>query len=55
MSTAASRPLPLSLGELASLSDDELNRALRGSSMRRAKAAGLRRNIEIAKRNAGGT
>jgi epoxyqueuosine reductase len=43
------------LGELASLSDDELSGALRGSSMRRAKPAGLRRNIAIATRNARST
>ena len=40
------------IDDLATLSDDELSRLLRGSSMRRAKPAGLRRNIEAAARNA---
>jgi epoxyqueuosine reductase len=38
--------------QLAALADDELGDSLRGSPMRRAKPAGLRRNIEIAARNA---
>ena len=40
------------VGALATLTDEELADALRGSAMRRAKPAGLRRNIELAARNA---
>ena len=43
--------LPL-LAELCQAGDEELRDGLRGSAMRRAKPAGLRRNIEIAARNA---
>lgn len=41
------------LNDLASLSEDELNAALRGSAMKRAKAGGLRRNVALALENAG--
>jgi len=41
------------LVELIALSDEELSGSVTGSSMRRAKPAGLRRNIELAARNAG--
>jgi epoxyqueuosine reductase QueG len=34
------------------LTDDELRVAVRGSAMKRAKIAGLRRNIEVAVENA---
>ena len=44
------QPALLTLREMP---DDELNVALRGSAMRRAKAAGLRRNVAIALENAG--
>jgi len=40
------------LDGLTALADEELGDALRGSAMRRAKPAGLRRNIEVAARNA---
>lgn len=39
------------LVDLWKMPDDELNRAVHGSAMRRAKAAGLRRNVEIALEN----
>jgi epoxyqueuosine reductase len=42
-----------SIGDLDALSDDDLRRALKGSAMKRAGAKGLRRNLEIARRNAG--
>jgi epoxyqueuosine reductase len=38
----------VSVDELASRSDDELQTAMRGSAMRRTKIAGLRRNVTIA-------
>jgi epoxyqueuosine reductase len=41
------------LVELLQASDDELQGALRGSAMRRAKVAGIRRNAAIAASNAG--
>ena len=44
------------LVSLSRKSDDELREATRGSAMRRAKVAGLRRNLAVAlanKRNAG--
>lgn len=40
-----------SVDALAAMSDEEMTVALRHSAMKRAKAAGLRRNIEIAKKN----
>lgn len=40
------------LADLARLPDEDLRAALRGSAMRRAKPAGLRRNIAIALENA---
>jgi epoxyqueuosine reductase len=40
--------------DLLQLSDDSLRAALRGSSMKRAKAAGIRRNVKIAADNARG-
>lgn len=40
------------IADLSALSDDELQRSLAGSSMRRAKVAGLRRNIAAAVANA---
>ncbi len=40
------------LADLAHMSDDEMQAALRGSPMKRAKTAGLRRNIEMAVTNA---
>jgi epoxyqueuosine reductase len=43
------------LADLVSLSrksDDELREAMRGSAMRRAKVAGLRRNLAVALANA---
>jgi epoxyqueuosine reductase len=43
-----------SISKLARTTDDELRASLRGSSMRRAKVAGLRRNIALAARNASG-
>jgi len=43
-----------SIPELSRATDDELRTGLRGSSMRRAKLAGLRRNIALAARNAPG-
>jgi epoxyqueuosine reductase len=39
------------LVDLSRLPDDVLDRALRGSAMRRAKAAGLRRNVAVALEN----
>jgi epoxyqueuosine reductase len=39
--------------DLVRMPDDVLNTALRGSAMRRAKAAGVRRNVAIALENAG--
>jgi epoxyqueuosine reductase len=42
------------VGTLSARSDAELAGALRGSAMRRAKVAGLRRNIDAAERNARG-
>jgi epoxyqueuosine reductase QueG len=44
----------IDLVTLSSRSDDELAEELRGSPMRRTKAQGLRRNVAIALRNAGG-
>jgi epoxyqueuosine reductase len=41
-----------SIVELRQASDDELQNGLRGSSMRRTKLSGLRRNLAIAERNA---
>lgn len=41
------------ISDLERLSDAELGEGLRGSAMRRAKPAGLRRNITVAARNAG--
>jgi epoxyqueuosine reductase QueG len=41
-----------SLVSLLHLGDEELQTALAGSAMSRAKAAGLRRNVEIANHNA---
>jgi len=43
-----------SIDDLDALSDDDLRRALKGSAMKRAGSKGLRRNLEIARRNAGG-
>lgn len=40
-----------SISALAAMSDQELQRAMRGSSMRRTKVAGLRRNLQIALEN----
>jgi epoxyqueuosine reductase len=40
------------LVDLLQMDDDELQGALRGSPMKRAKAAGLRRNVEVAHANA---
>lgn len=40
------------LVDLQQLTDDELHEALRGSAMRRARPAGLRRNIAVALENA---
>ena len=42
-----------SLVELRDRSDEEWRAALKGSPMKRAKIAGLRRNIEVALRNSG--
>jgi epoxyqueuosine reductase len=42
-----------SLVGLLQMSDDELQAALSGSAMQRAKPEGLRRNVEIASENAG--
>jgi len=42
------------VSDLARSTDDELRANLRGSSMRRAKVAGLRRNIALAARNVPG-
>ena len=42
-----------SIGDLDALSDDDLRRALERSAMKRAGLKGLRRNLEIARRNAG--
>jgi epoxyqueuosine reductase len=42
-----------SVADLAAFSDDALKQAIKGSAMRRAKVAGLRRNIEVALENAG--
>ncbi|MGE0702940.1 MAG: tRNA epoxyqueuosine(34) reductase QueG [Vicinamibacterales bacterium] len=39
------------LVELRGMTDDDLGQSLRGSSMRRAKPAGIRRNVEVALRN----
>ena len=39
---------------LESMSDEDLERALQGSAMRRAKAAGLRRSLSVAATNAQG-
>lgn len=39
------------LAELHRMSDDDLGQSLRGSSMRRAKPAGIRRNVEVALKN----
>jgi epoxyqueuosine reductase len=36
---------------LAGMSDAELGAALEGSAMRRAKVSGLRRNIDVVRRN----
>jgi epoxyqueuosine reductase len=51
------RPRPVwdrpALGDLARLSDEEMQEALQSSAMARAKAAGLRRNVAIALRNEG--
>jgi epoxyqueuosine reductase len=41
------------LVDLLQMSDEALRTALRGSPMKRAKASGLRRNVEIAAENAG--
>jgi epoxyqueuosine reductase len=41
-----------SLASLSALGDEELTAALDGSAMSRAKAAGLRRNLQVATRNA---
>jgi epoxyqueuosine reductase QueG len=38
--------------DLVRMPDDVLNAALRGSAMRRTKAAGVRRNVAIALENA---
>ena len=40
-----------SVSTLSRLDDDELQKAMRGSSMRRAKVAGLRRNLQVALAN----
>jgi epoxyqueuosine reductase len=40
------------VSELAAISDAELSEALKGSAMSRAKAAGIRRNIDLARSNA---
>jgi epoxyqueuosine reductase len=42
-----------SVSALAAMSDDELREAMRGSSMKRTKVAGLRRNLDLAIGNAG--
>jgi epoxyqueuosine reductase len=39
---------------LAAMSDEELREAMRGSAMRRAKVAGLRRNLAVALKSHGG-
>jgi len=39
---------------LSSMSDDQMSAALQGSAMRRAKVSGIRRNVEVAARNAQG-
>jgi epoxyqueuosine reductase len=39
------------IADLAAYSDEELRRALKGSAMRRAKVAGLRRNLDAALAN----
>jgi epoxyqueuosine reductase len=41
-----------SLADLQRMPDEELRDAVRGSAMRRAKTAGIRRNVDIALRNA---
>jgi epoxyqueuosine reductase len=50
------RPRPVwngaGVSALSAMSDDELRAAMRGSAMARAKVAGLRRNLEVARRNA---
>jgi len=43
-----------SVSELTVLSDDELDEALKGSAMSRAKRAGIRRNVEISMSNSKG-
>jgi len=54
---AAWQPRPAwdrpTIRDLERMSDDQLQRAVRGSAMRRAKVAGLRRNIALAVENAG--
>jgi epoxyqueuosine reductase len=40
------------LSALASLSDDELRKAMRGSAMTRTKVSGMRRNLAVARRSA---
>ena len=40
------------IAELSRQSDAELGAAMRGSAMRRAKVAGLRRNLDVAAENA---
>jgi epoxyqueuosine reductase len=42
------------VGSLESMSDEDLERVLQGSAMRRAKATGLRRNLSVAATNAQG-
>jgi epoxyqueuosine reductase len=39
------------VGDLSAMTDEELTEALRGSAMRRAKTSGLRRNLQVARRN----
>jgi epoxyqueuosine reductase len=50
----AARPIwkDASISALAAIDDASLRQGMRGSAMRRTKIAGLRRNLEVARRNA---